>query len=348
MGRAAGPMERERLDRDEWSRFWERGSLTTFEGHFRENYDAEIRDFWRGEFARLADGAVIVDLATGNGALALLAAQYAREASSEKEARHFSITGVDSAAIDVRRLRAAWPALAADFDAVKLVGGTPLEATGLPDDSVDLVISQYGFEYGDTAAGSREAARILRPGGRLAMILHHEESAILAQAREGLRQVTLCLEEERFLALTRRMLKLFRGLKPGQGPAGLNWSPGALKVREELNSAAARLEQYARRPEVRAADAGFIEFLVPSGLRLLEQGRSLEPHAIEAAWAAIEAEVAAYRLRMADLVSAALGAAGMERIRDELAAAGFEGISLQPFNYGDSTLLGWALTAENG
>ena len=79
MGHEAGARRRTRLDRDEWSRFWERGTVTTFEGHFGDNYDAEIRDFWWTEFARLADGAVIVDLATGNGALALLAARHGRE-----------------------------------------------------------------------------------------------------------------------------------------------------------------------------------------------------------------------------------------------------------------------------
>jgi len=341
MGRGAGSAQRTRLDRDEWSRFWERGTLTTFEGHFRENYDAEIRDFWWAQFARLADGAVIVDLATGNGALALLAARYARE-----HGRRFSITGLDSAAIDPERLRVAWPALADDFDAVRLQGGTPLEATGLPDGSVDLVVSQYGFEYGDTAAGSREAGRILRPGGRLAMILHHQDSAILLQAREGLAQVALCLQHEKLLDQARRMIKLFRALKPGQGRGGLNWSPGALKLREDLVASAGRLERHARQPEARARDAGFIEFLLPSVMRLLEQSRGLEPRVIEEALAAMEQEADSYRLRMADLVSAARDEAGMQQIRTELAQAGLEAVSLEPFVYKTHTLLGWALTAQ--
>lgn len=341
MGRGASRTQRTRLDRDEWSRFWERGTLTTFEGHFGENYDAEIRDFWWTQFAQLEDGAAIVDLATGNGALALLAARYARE-----HGRGFAITGVDSAAIDPARLRAAWPALADDFDVVHLQGGTPLESTGLADGSADLVVSQYGFEYGDTAAGSREAGRILRPGGRLAMILHHEDSAILSQAREGLAQVALCLQQENLLDQARRMIKLFRALKPGRGRGGLNWSPGALKVREDLVAAAARLERHARQPEVRAKDAGFIEFLLPSVMRLLEQSRGLEPRVIEEALAAMEREAESYRLRMADLASAARNQAGMQQICTELAQAGLEAISLAPLHYKRHILLGWALTAQ--
>lgn len=341
MGRGARSTQRTRLDPDEWSRFWERGTLTTFEGHFRENYDAEIRDFWWAQFAHLADGAVIVDLATGNGALALLAARYAREHD-----RNFAITGVDSAAIDPERLRAAWPALAGDFDAVRLQACTPLEATGLADGSVDLVVSQYGFEYGDTAAGSREAGRILRPGGRLAMVLHHDDSAILSQAREGLAQVALCLQQEKLLDQARRMIRLFRALKPGEGRGGLNWSPGALKVREDLLASAGRLERHARQPEARAKDAGFIEFMLPSVMRLLEQSRGLEPQMIEEALAGMEREAESYRLRMADLVSAARSEAGMQQICTELVQAGLRATSLAPLNYKTRTLLGWALTGQ--
>jgi SAM-dependent methyltransferase len=332
---------RDRLDAEEWSRFWERGTLTTFEGHFSENYDAEIRDFWWAQFAGLPAGAAVVDLATGNGAVALLAARFARE-----HERAFNIIGVDSATIETARIRAAWPALAPDIDAIILRGGVALEATGLADESVDLVTSQYGFEYGDTAAGSREIARILRPGGRVAMIVHHADSAILSQAREGLRQVAMCVTEERFLRLGRRMTKLFRGLKPGAQRGGLNWTPGAMKVREELMAAAARLERHARRPEVLREDAGFLEFVVPAVLRLLEQARGLSAADLERAWSEIEGEAEAYRLRMSDLVSAARDDADMVQVQDEMEAAGLAGLAAEPLRYRGDMLLGWTLVAH--
>jgi SAM-dependent methyltransferase len=329
---------RKRLDRDEWSRYWQRGTVTTFEGHFRDNYDAEIRDFWWRQFEPIPDGGALVDLATGNGALPLLAARYARE-----HGRSFSILGLDSAALDPARLREARPELAADLDSVTLVGNTSLEDTGLEAAFADLVTSQFGFEYGDTAAGAREAFRILRPGGRLAMILHHAQSAILDQAREGLVQVGLCVEQERLPALARRLIKLLPSMERA-AERNVPLSPGARKLRDQMLQSVERLKLHALRPEVRAADAGFIEFLVPTLMRLVDQSRALAPGAVELAWKAIWGEIDSYRLRMADLVSAARSEDGMATIREQLEAAGFGEARTGRLEYGDR-LLGWTLEA---
>jgi SAM-dependent methyltransferase len=44
------------------------------------------------------------------------------------------------------------------------------EATGLPAGSVDLVTAAQAFHWFDAAAARRECARILRPGGRVALV----------------------------------------------------------------------------------------------------------------------------------------------------------------------------------
>ncbi|WP_456373313.1 hypothetical protein, partial [Thiolapillus sp.] len=69
----------ERLDARQWGDWWNKHSLTSFHGHFQNNYDGSLKQFWEERFANLPDNAAIVDLATGNGALALLAAEYSRE-----------------------------------------------------------------------------------------------------------------------------------------------------------------------------------------------------------------------------------------------------------------------------
>lgn len=329
-----------RLGRDEWTRYWARGSVTTFEGHFSDNYDAEVRDFWWRQFASLPEDGTLVDLATGNGALPLLAARYARE-----HGRRLSIIGVDSAAIDVEALRTALPDLAVDLDATRLLGDTRLEDTGLPAAGADLVTSQFGFEYGDTAAGAREAFRLLRSGGRLAMILHHADSAILSQAREGLRQVQLCVDGERLLARARLLIKLLRSARRDPGGRRLILSPGAEKARDDMLAAIQRIREYAARPEVQAEDTGFLEFMVPAVMRLVDQSHGAAPHRVEQAMAGLADEIESYRRRMSDLASAARSGTDMDLIEEQLADAAFADIVREPLFYGGDTLLGWALTA---
>lgn len=177
------------------------------------------------------------------------------------------------------------------------------------------------------------------------MILHHDGSAILAQAREGLRQVELCIEDEQLLARARLLIRLLAPTRTGRGP---KLSPGAEKVRDEMLASIERIRAHAGRPEVMELDAGFIAFLVPAVMRLVDQSRRAHPRHVEQAWAAIHAEIESYRMRMVDLVSAAQDDAGIGTIRARLAAAGFTAIRHEPLYYGPETLLGWSLTAGRG
>ncbi|MCE2462275.1 MAG: class I SAM-dependent methyltransferase [Pseudomonadales bacterium] len=171
----------DRLSTDQWSRYWEKGTITTFHGRFGENYDGPVRDFWHGLFATLPGDARIVDLATGNGAVALLAAQY-----SHRQGRAFDIVGVDTAEIDPARLFAG-KAYARHLRRIRFLARTPVGATTLPDSSQDLATSQFGIEYAETAATVAEVGRILKPqNATFAAMIHHADSAIVRQAKRVL------------------------------------------------------------------------------------------------------------------------------------------------------------------
>jgi ArsR family transcriptional regulator len=99
----------------------------------------------------------VVDLGAGDGAIAELLAPAAR-----------SITGID---VNERMVNAGQKRLKkAQLTHVKLVLGD-MHAPPLPDASADFVLSQQSLQYADDPPRVfREAARLLRPGGRLLVV----------------------------------------------------------------------------------------------------------------------------------------------------------------------------------
>ena len=86
-------MKNGRLSSGQWTRFWEKGTPTTFFGSFDKNYDGKIADFWSSQFDKLPEHAQILDLATGNGALAFLAAGYSQQLKKPLSIINFAQAG---------------------------------------------------------------------------------------------------------------------------------------------------------------------------------------------------------------------------------------------------------------
>lgn len=148
--------------------------------------DAEQARRWQGFARGLPKGTRVVDLATGDGVVL-------RRLSGVR--RDLTLTGFDSART-----------LPAPPRGIRLTGGVAMESLPLRDGAAGAVTSQFGFEYGAIAAVAAEAARVLRPGGRLALLTHRADSPILEHnrgRREGLRWV---LDERGLIERARAVL----------------------------------------------------------------------------------------------------------------------------------------------
>lgn len=159
---------------DHWSAYWAAGSLTSLPADFAANYDGEIAEFWRRQFADVPAGGSVLDVCTGAGAIALLAAAWFAEQGGEVD-----VVAADAARIDPAVVARAHPTLAETVRQVRFLGESPVESLDLPQGAFDLVTSQYGIEYCDLAPAAERVAGLLRPGGRLAMICHGASSDIL-------------------------------------------------------------------------------------------------------------------------------------------------------------------------
>jgi SAM-dependent methyltransferase len=168
----------ERVDAACWSSYWASGALTSLPQDFQANYDGEIAEFWRQQADRAPDGASVLDVCTGNGAVALIIARAAQVLG-----KHFRITAVDAAEVQPRRVRERHPQWAGLVDRIRFVGGRPFEGIAVAPASVDLIVSQYGIEYCDWQRAAEQCARLLKPGGRLALISHSPDSDMLETMR---------------------------------------------------------------------------------------------------------------------------------------------------------------------
>jgi len=337
MTHAMSDAKAHRLSSEQWSDYWRSDSVTTFTRQFNANYDGEFAAFWKTCFAAAPSPARIVDLATGNGAIALLAAQHART-----DAKEFEIIGIDYAAIDPARVLAAHADLAPLLAAIEFRGGVRIEDTGLAAASVDLLTSQYGFEYADEDAAVAEAWRVLKPGGCLALILHNDSSAVIALAKDGLAQVQFCLHEEE---LDKRVVALVKVVGEARSPEerrALKHNAKAERLRQKLNASLTRITQRAKQyrdPE------GFIGIMVPNFAKVFGEYKDASMQQKLSYIRDVRGSFDAFRERMADLAGAALSAADFERLIAKLAATGFaiERRELMRYN-GD--LMGWMLVAR--
>lgn len=159
---------------DHWSDYWSRACLTSLPQDFAGNYDGEVAEFWNQAFAEIPEKGNMVDLCTGNGAIALLAAAFAVQ-----QKREFSITAVDAASIRPDVVAEHFPEQAELIDRVNFVGDSRVEELDLGAGAFDLVTSQYGIEYCDWQLAASQVASLLKEGGRLVMVNHTATSDIM-------------------------------------------------------------------------------------------------------------------------------------------------------------------------
>ena len=153
--------------KDPWGEFWQRnsGGGTTGESG-SQRWDAIERaqqTAWRGFIAGVSQNAAILDLATGDG-------RVLRWMKALRPDLH--LTGIDLA-----------PQLPPAPPGTETLGGISMDDLPFPDGRFHAVVSQFGFEYGDIKKTSAEIARVLAPGGTVALLMHRGDGTILEHNR---------------------------------------------------------------------------------------------------------------------------------------------------------------------
>ncbi len=203
---------------EHWSSYWKHGEgLSSFaEGEAGSGYTGVIKDHWDAKFASFPKQATIVDIGTGNGALALLARHY-----SETNKVDFAVHAIDAAKVDpLAHVKTQSAGLVQALQSIQFHSETPIEKVPFKASSVDAYISQFGFEYADTEKAITKMLATLKAEGRAELMVHHQDSQIVQGSKTGIEVLTRVLEDSPLFQLADLYIDLAAQAIPQLGEDG--------------------------------------------------------------------------------------------------------------------------------
>lgn len=284
-----------------WSRYWATGAMHSCHGSFGQRYDGAFETYWRGVADALPPGARMLDLCTGSGALPRLFAAL-RPADADWRCDGVDLADLPDAGrsgLDARRVR--------------LHPRTSVEALPFEPASFDLVVSQYGVEYSALERAVPELLRVLRPQGRLALVLHHADGLPVRLARAECGHIDDLLAPGGLLDLGAGMQALLMRAQTAQGRAELDRDAAALALRDRFNEAQERIER-----EIAASPCPDVLHEARQAIvQSFQQGPAGPAHL-----QAYRQQLKDAHLRLAELVGHALDEAALTALEAQLQAAG--------------------------
>lgn len=322
-----------RAAQERWNRYWEHGFVTSCSGAFSGNYEGTLKAVWERFVAECPPGSRVLDLCTGNGAIAMIANQIGRSRDLSLE-----IHAIDSATIrpldTVRQDRDL-------LEGICFHSETPAESTPFPDSFFHAITGQYAFEYTDEAGCIAELARIAAPGCRLQLVIHHTGSVVIETSREELSNGALIMEQTRVFDLAEALIKRVGAARTTAEKQALSTDPEAESGRQALNTAVESLSRA-------AGTSPHPELLQLALDRIARAYRALGSGPAEALGrlAAGREEIHANLARLQDLMGAARSPDDIARIVDGLEQAGFLVQKPQELRHDGVPLMGWLVQGQ--
>lgn len=296
-----------------WSDYWRSGRTDVMTVQTSAGPVAfDTGPIWTEWFTGFETGSALLDLATGNGQVA----GYASGAAGAS-GKALAITGVDYADVEAATARMPPDCL--------LLGGVSLEKLPFPAASFDGASSQFGIEYADTRPALQELARVLKPGGRALMLIHHSDSVITLQTAEQIAAYDAVLGKSGAIRHARRA---FTAHLKGLPAAGAEEA-----LRTAVQQAVARLEPTVAFEPVRYM-VGYLDDLA-RGVA------SYEPKSALARLDIFESGNAAWRHRQQSQTLAAMDGPGRDVFIQRAARAGLALTERAELTDAGGQLIGW-------
>lgn len=305
-----------------WNRHWKAGHLSSLSSSNQTAEAPEAFAAWEAFFSYFNSGAIILDVATGNGIVPALAQAHAKQFGKKLE-----IVAIDKADIDPETT------LNENAEAVKgtlFIGGVEAEDLPFADGWFDAVTGQYALEYTFTDRSVPEISRVLKKEGIIRFVCHARDGVIVKFNAPKAGQCKYLLHDSGVFEA------LLSAIEDGFSDA-----PGGAETRtvfkEKTDAAAAHLKTMGENPELEQFLGSLVEAYIGraefGGLKKFQD------------WvASIKQELEGQILMMEALDKAALDEAGLSALAEKLAQAGFGSLSLGKLTAGpDQDLLAYTI-----
>lgn len=316
-----------------WNRYWQFDRIAScLDGAGERNYDESVAAGWRSFFEDLPSGLRLLDLCTGNGAAALIAAEVGLARN-----KRFEIIAVDRAEIDppayVSRHRR-------ELATIDFRPGIAAESLPFDDGSFGAVASQYGIEYTDLEQSLPELVRVLAPGGRLRLVLHAAEGTVASDARRAIDDADFLLDGIDLPGTARRCFVDVTAAERDEG-AGPDTHR---RARESLTAFETALAQTAARIPA-ATDKAMLRRCGAVLLDAFKRHGRFGADQLVAMADEVRDEILAHRGRLQALVAAAVTRTKLAALAERLKAAGAEQVEQRDLERGPA-LIGYVLAAR--
>jgi len=163
-----------------WDAYWQDSRMQAAGPDNAPDIEQALDTHWAQLTGALPNGAKVLDLACGNGAVASVVARVSQEMG-----KSISVSGIDAADIDPPRYVAR---LAPLLQTIDFRANTRMEELPFEPATFDAVFSQYGYEFGDMGKTTSEIVRVLKPRGSVVVLALSASSHVVEAANKRMKQ----------------------------------------------------------------------------------------------------------------------------------------------------------------
>ncbi len=284
-------------------------------------YQEAIARSWHAFFGGLPAGSRILDVCSGNGAIARVA-----ENIANARGLRFAIDAVDAAqlvppGIDVGGM-------------IRFHSRVDAEKLPFPADSFDVVVGQYAIEYTDLTRSLAEMARVSGNARRLRFLTHAREGIVVGNARSQLTEVDQLQRSDIFAAA--------HALAQAQGSP--TPSPEAIQVvRQRYQDATQQVAQ--------AASSSVEPVMFTNTIHVFNHALSVQAQVgtqtVIDKIAEVNSSIQAHATRLDAMVEASVDEKGAHDLATRIGQLWEQNLHAQACVRGDGALLGWALESAD-